>query len=343
MFNNYFEYCMKNCKFCSQPAVILIPLNKMPLCKIHFISYIHDRVKKTIKQYNLITADDKVLVALSGGKDSQTLLTILHEIYNKDIQIEALYINVGIDPKNYSRDSYKVAKDLCGRLEIPFNKIDIRNEIDFDIDTVHKLGLLQRGGKHRKKSGRFRGECSYCGLFKRYFINKFAVLGNFTKVATGHNLTDEATQLMGNFFNVDMELMSRAGPTTITDVKGLVTRIKPLFFIYEQEIVMYAYYANIAHLSTECEYATDSPSQNIKQSLLKIEEFRRGTMFYMVKKFKEKLKPTLFGTISEEKKAEKTCSECGMGTYMEICAFCRTKKRLQEQIQNSTMLRYVDE
>ena len=330
---------MKKCKFCSQPAVILIPLNQMPLCKTHFISYIHDRVKKTINQYNLITADDKVLVALSGGKDSQTLLTILHEIYNKNIQIEALYINVGVTPKNYSHDSYKVAKDLCDRLEIPLNKIDIRNELEFDMDTVHKLGLLQRGGKHRKKGGRFRGECSYCGLFKRYFINKFAVLNNFTKVATGHNLTDEATQLMGNFFNVDMELMSRAGPTTMTEVKGLVTRVKPLYYIYEQEIVMYAYYAKINHLSTECEYATDSTSGNIKQSLLKIEEFRRGTMFYMVKKFQEKLKPTLFGTISEEKKAEKSCSECGMGTYMETCAFCRTKKRLQEQIKNTTNLR----
>lgn len=334
---------MKNCKFCSQPAVILIQLNKMPLCKVHFISYIHDRVKKTINQYNLITTDDKVLVALSGGKDSQTLLTILHEIYNKDIQIEALYINVGVTPKNYSNDSYKVAKNLCDRLEIPLNMIDIRNELEFDMDSVHKLGLLQSGGKRRTKGGRFRGECSYCGLFKRYYINKFAVLNNFTKVATGHNLTDEATQLMGNFFNVDMELMSRAGPTTMTDVQGLITRIKPLYFIYEQEIIMYAYYANIHHLSTECEYATDSPSGNIKKSMLKIEEFRRGTMFYMVKKFQEKLKPTLFGTISEEKKAEKKCKECGMGTYMETCAFCRTKNRLQEQIQASTKLRDVDE
>jgi len=137
--------------------------------------------------------------------------------------------------------------------------------------------------------------------------------------------------------------MSRAGPTTITEVKGLVTRVKPLYFIYEQEIVMYAYYAKIHHLATECEYAIDSPSGNIKQSLLKIEEFRRGTMFYMVKKFQEKLKPTLFGTISEEKKAEKICSECGMGTYMETCAFCRTKKRLKEQILSRTMLKHVDE
>ena len=145
---------MKKCKFCSQPPVILVPLNQMPLCKTHFLSYVHDRVKKTINQYNLITTDDKVLVALSGGKDSQTLLTILHEIFNNNIQIEALYIKVGVDPKNYSRDSYKVAQNLCDRLEIPLNKIDIRNELEFDMDTVHKLGLLQRGRKYRKKGGR---------------------------------------------------------------------------------------------------------------------------------------------------------------------------------------------
>ena len=334
---------MKKCKFCSQQAVILVPFSKMPLCKTHFINYIHDRVKRTIQQYKLITTDDKILVALSGGKDSQTLLTILHEIYKNKIPIEALYINVGITPKNYSSDSYRVAQDLCDKLGIPLNKIEISKELKFDIDTIHKLGILQGSGKNRKKGGRFRGECSYCGLFKRYFINKFAVLNGFTKVATGHNLTDEATQLMGNFFNVDMELMSRAGPTTITNVEGLITRVKPLYFIYEQEIVMYAYYAKIPHLSTQCEYATDSPSIKIKQSLLKIEEFRRGTMFYMVKKFQEKLKLILFETIPEEKKVEKRCTECGMGTYMEICAFCRTKKRLQDQIQKSIKLNLVDE
>ena len=102
-------------------------------------------------------------------------------------------------------------------------------------------------------------------------MNRFALEHGFTKVATGHNLTDEATQLLSNFFNVDMELMSRAGPTTVTNVKGLIPRVKPLFYIYEEELIKYAYYAQVEHLPTECAYATDSPMVRVKKSLEQVE------------------------------------------------------------------------
>src|SRR6056297_2238251 len=97
------------CKFfdeCKGYAISIVPFSKMPLCKYHFLKYIKDRVWKTINNYDLIDFNDeneKILVALSGGKDSQTLLHILNRALEKKVKMEALYIDIGIKPRNYSK------------------------------------------------------------------------------------------------------------------------------------------------------------------------------------------------------------------------------------------------
>lgn len=331
---------MPKCKFyreCHSKAVIQIPHTKMALCKNHFLRYIESRVRKTIEENGLIdfqNPHEKVLVAVSGGKDSQTLLTILHRVINNRVPLEALYIEVGITPRNYSRDSSVVARNLCEKLHVPFHVLDIKDTLGITLDQIHLLGeKLHSGGKRAKKLKNFRGECSYCGLFKRYYINYFAVKNGFTKVATGHNLTDEASQLISNFFSTDIEQMSRAGPITLNDVEGLVPRIKPLFYIYETELIMYAYFAQVEHLPTECAYATDSPVISAKKSLEKIEGFRRATMMNLVRDFQKTMKPILAAQIPEEHQVVKKCTQCGMTTYLEVCSFCTTTNRLKEQLK----------
>jgi tRNA-5-methyluridine54 2-sulfurtransferase len=329
---------VKNCKFyqqCKSKAVTVVPHSKMFLCKSHFIKYIEDRVLKTIEENSLIDFNDneKILVAISGGKDSDALITILKKIFKNRVRMEALYIEVGIKPRDYSSDSQKVAAELCKELDIPFNVVDIKPKYGYDIDLIHQLGKRMPTSRRKGKRQHFRGDCSYCGLIKRYEINYYAYEHGFTKVVTGHNLTDEATTLMSNFFNADIELLSRGGPKTITDMEGLVTRIKPLYYIYEQEIILYAYYANVKHLSTECEYATDSPMIKLKKSLDNIEEFKRGNMMNFVRGFQKDLRMMLFEAMPEYKKSENKCNECSMPTYIEKCAFCKTKHRLISQME----------
>ncbi|TFH29053.1 MAG: adenine nucleotide alpha hydrolase family protein [Promethearchaeota archaeon] len=329
---------MPKCKFyreCQSQAVTQIPYTKMALCKNHFLRYMESRVYKTIETHKLIDFQDpheKVLVAVSGGKDSQTLLTILQHVLVNKVPLEALYIEVGISPDQYSHDSEDIAKKFCDELGVPFHVLNIQDHLGFDMDKIHQLGNIFAKGNSRSKNKQFRGDCSYCGLLKRYYINFFAVQNGFSKVATGHNLTDEATQLLSNFFSVDTELMSRAGPSTTRGVEGLVDRIKPLFYIYETELILYAYYGEVPHLPTECAYAGDSPMIQVKRSLEKIESFRRGTMMNMVRDFQKKLKPILFKTIPEERQIVNKCNQCGMTTYLEMCAFCRTTNRLREDL-----------
>jgi uncharacterized protein (TIGR00269 family) len=334
---------MKKCKYyhqCKNAAVVLVPHSNTPLCKEHFIQNIEDRTLKTISTFKLIdfNRSEKILVALSGGKDSQTLLTILvkslrDHLTQKLLTIEALYIDLGISPGSYSHDSGLEAQKLCSELGIPFHNIDVKKEYGFDIDDVHQLRTKLYRSKHNSKYGHFRGECSYCGLLKRYSINQFAIQHGFTKLATGHNLTDESTALISNFLNVDLDLMARAGPTTETDVEMLVPRIKPLYFIYENETILYAFYANVHHLATECEYANDNPMLRVKRSLQQIENYRRGNMLHLMRKFQSHIKPLLFAQIPEYKLIDKKCASCGMATYLDRCSFCTTRDRLLSQIQ----------
>ena len=248
--------------------------------------------------------------------------------------MEGLYVEVGVSPDDYSKKSLAAVKKLTKELDIPLNVIYIQDEMGFDMDDVHKLGT-KISSRRDRRGDRFRGECSYCGLIKRYYLNKFAYDHGFTKVATGHNLTDEATTLFSNFLNVDIDLMSRAGPKTVTNVKKLVTRIKPLFYIYESEIMLYSLYADIDHVSTQCKYAKESPMIKLKKTLLKIEGFRRATMRNMVKDYQKEMKAILLENRAEEKEIENYCSECNMPTYIysETCSFCNIKSRLSDQIE----------
>lgn len=314
-------------KHCQKPAVVQNPYKRRKLCKQHFLKNIENRVRKTIKKEQLINfknPNEKILVTISGGKDSQTLLTILHRVINNRIPLEALYIEVGISPKNYSQDSAKIAQQLCEQLKVPYNELNILDHIRMNMDQIHQLGMHLSKKKTRKKNKLFRGDCSYCGLFKRYFINYFAVKNKFTKVATGHNLTDEATQLFSNFSVGDIELMSRAGPSTAKNVEGLIDRIKPLYYIYESELILYSFHANVPHLATECEYATDSPMISMKSALQEIEDIQPGALMRMVLGFQDKLRDFFYNKTPEEKKIIKKCQVCGMTTYLEVCSFCKT-------------------
>ena len=114
--------------------------------------------------------------------------------------------------------------------------------------------------------GIFVEKCSYCGLIKRYAMNKFALDNHFTKVATGHNLTDEMYSINVEFFKCGCGIngQSRVLPLKPT-WRTLVPWIKPMYFVYEKETILYAFYADVPHIPTECAYVEDSPMVRVKE------------------------------------------------------------------------------
>ncbi|WP_457557291.1 ATP-binding protein [Candidatus Harpocratesius sp.] len=340
----------RKCKFfekCHQSAVFRIPHSNLALCKQHFLENVEKRVKKLVEKKHMFHPNrgEKLLIAASGGKDSQVLISIIKTLYPENLDIEALYIELGIKSDNYSVDSGKIAKDWCKNFDIPFHTLNIKKDYGINIDDLHNLRELYKKSHWQYDLQAFRGECSYCGSYKRYNINKFAYEHSFTAVATGHNLTDEATSLLNNFLNQNLMFLSRPGPKSNSKSKFLIPRVKPLFFISELEITMYAYYKNIPYLPTECPYARQSPVNKLKGVLLEIEEYRKGNMIAYTRGFYKKLQPVINKAYQSQIKPEQSehlCSQCGRPTFGKICSFCKTQRYLHKQFRKVDEKLHID-
>jgi len=205
---------VKYCKFyreCKSKAVFRIPHSNLALCKYHFIANVEKRVQKLVHKSHIVRREgkNKILIALSGGKDSQVLLSIMKKLYPDNIELHGLYIELGISVENYSKDSGLIAKSLCDKLEVPFHNINVKQQNGFNIDDIHNLKQVIEKNKQKSEIDQIRGECSYCGLLKRHYTNKYALDNEFSAVLTGHNLTDEASSLVNNFFNVDIGFLKK--------------------------------------------------------------------------------------------------------------------------------------
>lgn len=328
----------KYCKFfreCKSKAVYRIPHSNLALCKDHFLANVEKRVQKLVKKSHIIRREgkNKILIALSGGKDSQVLLSIMKKSYPENIELHGLYIELGISDENYSKDSGIIAQSLCNKLNVPFHEINVKQQNGFNIDDIYNLKQIVEENKQKSKNDQIRGECSYCGLLKRYHINKFAVENDFSVVLTGHNLTDEATSLVNNFFNVDIGFLKKPGYFLESKTKNLVSRLKPLFYISEEEIVMYAYLSKIEHLPTECPYSAQAPNIKIKKTLLEIEQYRKGNMISLLRRYYKVMQPEIKNANSTEKHLDRICAVCGSPTFSKICNFCKTTEFMLETLK----------
>ena len=329
----------KYCKFfreCKSKAVYRIPHSNLSLCKEHFLKNVEKRVQKLVQKSHIIHRDgnNKILIALSGGKDSQVLLTIMKKLYPENVEIHGLYIELGISSEGYSKDSGVIAKTLCEKLKVPFHQIDVKQETGFTIDDIHDLRQkVKKKNRNTAIKEQIRGECSYCGLLKRYHINKFAVENDFSVVLTGHNLTDEATALVNNFFNMDLGFLKKPGYFLESKTRNLVSRLKPFFYISEEEIMMYAYFAKIDHLATECPYSAQSPNIKIKKNLLEIEQYRRGNMISLMRRYYKVMQPVIKNASSSEKNVDRVCAVCGSPTFSKKCNFCKTTEFVRESLK----------
>ena len=104
-----------NC--CNEKPIIELPAGEK-LCKKHFIKYFENKVFRTITKFNLIGKKENLGIAISGGKDSLTVLSILNKLskQNPKIKLTAIMIDEGI--KGYRDATLKTAKDFCKKNKI---------------------------------------------------------------------------------------------------------------------------------------------------------------------------------------------------------------------------------
>jgi tRNA(Ile)-lysidine synthase TilS/MesJ len=153
--------------------------HKLALCKEHYLEWVPEQTERFIKKYEMFARDDKILVAVSGGKDSLALWDILHRL-----GYQALGIDGGID---YSHESKRLTEKFASGRGLKLHIVDIEQEYGQPIPVLSQIS--HRG--HGKP-------CAVCGLTKRHEMNRLARDLGYDVLATGHNLDDEAAVLFGN-------------------------------------------------------------------------------------------------------------------------------------------------
>jgi uncharacterized protein (TIGR00269 family) len=300
------------CAKCGEKAVINMRQHKLALCQIHFLDWVPEQVERAIKRYHMFKPADRLLIAVSGGKDSLSLWDILNRLgYSAD----GLYIGLGIDGGvQYSVRSLEFAHTFARERHLLLHVKDIASEYG---ETIPEL-------TDRTHRGRYK-PCSVCGLTKRHVMNHLAVSQGYIALLTGHNLDDEAAILFGNTLNWVGSYLIRQGPVLEADRPGLVRKVKPLCRMYEREMAAYALLRGISYIQDECPYAEGSTSIYHKEILNKLEADRPGAKLSFYLSFLQARRAGLFSSsIDERAELVHACPQCGQPTSAPgCCAFCR--------------------
>ena len=285
--------------------------HKLALCREHYLEWLPEQTERFIKKYEMFTRHEKILVAVSGGKDSLGLWDILTQL---GYQADGLYLGLGIDGGiNYSRKSQLLAEKFASRHDLILHVVDIEKEYGQPIPVLSEIS--HRG--HGKP-------CAVCGLTKRHEMNRIARDLGYDVLATGHNLDDEAAVLFGNTLSWSADFLLRQGPV-LPSTQGLARKVKPLCRFYEREMTAYCFARGIEYIYEECPFAEGSQSIYYKELLNKLETDRPGAKLVFYLRF---LEARNSGELFADKPAAqghlRPCIKCGQPTSApDLCSFCR--------------------
>lgn len=202
-------------------------------------------MRKAIEDYNMIEDGDKIVVGLSGGKDSTTLLLGLKNLqrfYPKKFEISAVTINPGFN--NFDVTSLA---SLCKDLNINFieEKTHIK-EIVFDIRNE-------------------KNPCSLCANLRRGILNSVAIREGYNKIALGHNEDDVLETFFLNLLYGGS--INTFAPTSYMD-RSNITLIRPLIYAPEKYIRNFVKRNNIPIMPKICPIDGVSKREDMKKLIL---------------------------------------------------------------------------
>jgi uncharacterized protein (TIGR00269 family) len=263
----------------------------------------------------------KILVAVSGGKDSLALWDVLVRLGYK---ADGLYIGLGIDEEQqYSSESHRYCKEFVKQRNLHLVTYDVNEREGASIPQASRLTRRGRGKP-----------CSVCGLTKRHIMNRVAREGGYDVVATGHNLDDEVAVLFGNTLQWQIGYLQRQGPV-LEARSGFVRKVKPFFRFYERETAAYALLQGIDYIQEECPYAEGATSIYYKQILNQLEADRPGSKLSFFLAFLRAKESMQFMSEQERVELLHACDRCSQPTSAPgICAYCRTWIQVRERLQD---------
>ena len=294
---------MSKCRVCRGPAVIDLPRHNAHFCAEHLLQLCRRQVIKAIEQFEMLRPGERVLVAVSGGKDSLALWDLLLEL---GYDVDGVYLGLGIG--EYSGDSGQYARAFAAGRGVHLREIDLRHEHGYDIPTAARATR--------------RVPCSACGLSKRHLFDTAARDGGYDAVATGHNLDDEAAVLLGSTLRWNVDALSRQLPV-LPEGRGFPRKVKPLVRLTERETAAWCVVRGIDYQVEECPMAAGNRHLDFKATLNDLESRSPGAKAAFYLNFLENMAPLLAATRASVVASLSRCARCGSPTTGDICAFCR--------------------
>lgn len=265
-------------------------------------------VLKTINEYKLLDKKEKAVVALSGGKDSTSIIYILKK-YNYNVEGLLIDLHLG----TWSKTHNEKMTAFCKKYEIPLTIVDLKKELGQGICFIKAV---------LKKEKNLTG-CTVCGITKRWILNKWAKKMKAKKLITGHNLDDEAQNVIMNFLKGNVMLGINSSPATgEKEVRGFVQRIKPLFFIPESWLLRYAKEKNFDILYEKCPCAFETYRVETRDWMKNIKDEQKQRI---VREFQKVIKELR----KEDKRTLSFCKKCNEPSRSEICNACKIFEHLK--------------
>jgi uncharacterized protein (TIGR00269 family) len=285
------------------------------LCAACFKHSITEKTRRTVSKYGMFGPHDRIAVAVSGGKDSLSLLKVLGELYlPRRNEIVAISVDEGV--AGYRDEALEHARAVAEELDVEQVVVSYKDLFGFSLDEALDW-----------KEERSVSSCSFCGVFRRRAIDEAAVRAKATVVATAHNLDDYVQTFVMNLMHGDVARLGWLDPTYVDD-SFPVRRVKPFMEIYEEEIALYAFQAGIPFQSVSCPYMHEGLRSEVRDYLNMMEANHPGMKNVLLRSSLDVI--SRFARSSE--KESTPCRSCGRPSSNGLCNVCRMKAVVEEHV-----------
>jgi uncharacterized protein (TIGR00269 family) len=296
------------CSKCGQPAVYLRRYTGERLCTSCLVDTTVDRVRRTINRLKMLQENDRIAVAISGGKDSAVLLSVLNKIEEKYPDSELIPVTIDEGIAGYRDRALHSAHKLTDSLGLKLRVFSFSDLFGQSLDKIVKL-----------RDDSALGACSYCGVLRRRALNQAAEDLGADVVATGHNMDDEAQTIVMNIMRGDSRRIARTNVPRARSIEGLVPRVKPMAELSERDIVAYSHVLELPYHDVPCPYAEQAYRNDVRMFLNKMEHRRPGTLLAILRS--GEAISEVFYEVSQGWEITR-CEKCGAPSPSKICKAC---------------------